>query len=224
VIYSTCSYSKEEDEDIFDWLVNTLPVAHCPLLIDKNWSITASENGYRFWPDKVKGEGFFIACFKKTEGEEKVEVKVRSKAEMVTKKEMEFIGKWMKTGDHQLIKKENTVYAWPGSLMNDMNFILSNLKVIYSGVRIGELMRDKLIPDHALAMSNLLNNSVQGVELNYEQIIRYLQRKDLTLDTAQKGWQLVSYGGHPLGWIKSLSNRINNYYPKELRILKDTNE
>jgi NOL1/NOP2/fmu family ribosome biogenesis protein len=33
---------------------------------------------------------------------------------------------------------------------------------------------------------------------------------------------LVKYQGHPLGWINVLQNRINNYYPKELRILKDS--
>ena len=229
LIYSTCSYSKEEDEEIMDWLVRELPVVSCPLSVSPDWNIITSQGtlgtyGYRFWPDKVKGEGFFIACFKKTEGEEevKVEVKVKNKAEMVTKKEMEAIGKWVKVQGHQLIKNENTVYAWPGSVTNDMNFILSALKVIYSGVRIGELMRDKLIPDHALAMSRLVADSAGRIELNYEQAIQYLQRKDLKIDTERKGWQLVNYDGHSLGWVNVLPNRINNYYPKELRILKDS--
>jgi NOL1/NOP2/fmu family ribosome biogenesis protein len=35
------------------------------------------------------------------------------------------------------------------------------------------------------------------------------------------GWGLVSYKNFSLGWINVLPNRINNYYPKELRILKD---
>lgn len=234
LIYSTCSYSKDEDENIAEWLEEKLKVKSQKLKVENGCAITEVEtdlgaNSYRFWPDKVKGEGFFIACFKKTEGEEddevknevKAKVKVENRAEIATKKEMEVISKWIKMEDHQLIKHENTVYAWPGSLMNDMNFILSNLKVIYSGVRVGELMRDKLIPDHALAMSNLVSHSVGSIELNDEQAIQYLQRKDLKIYTQQKGWQLVNYDGHPLGWINVLPNRINNYYPKELRILKD---
>ena len=36
-----------------------------------------------------------------------------------------------------------------------------------------------------------------------------------------KGWQLVTYVNRPLGWINVLPNRVNNYYPKEMRILKD---
>jgi NOL1/NOP2/fmu family ribosome biogenesis protein len=83
------------------------------------------------------------------------------------------------------------------------------------------MIRDKLVPDHALAMSQLVTPVVQRTELSYEQSIRYLQRKDLHTALAGKGWQMVTYQGHPLGWINALPHRINNYYPKELRILKD---
>jgi 16S rRNA C967 or C1407 C5-methylase (RsmB/RsmF family)/NOL1/NOP2/fmu family ribosome biogenesis protein len=226
LIYSTCSYSKEEDEDIVDWLVRLLAVSGWQLAVRDYPGIVEVKTGtgaygYRFWPDKVKGEGFFIACFKKIEDGDHVFTKIKTKAEPVTKKEAAIIENWIKKEDRHLIKHENTVYAWPEGLMNDMNFILSNLRVIYSGVRIGELMRDKLVPDHALAMSNLISDSVGRVEVNYEQAIQYLQRKDMRLETKEKGWQLVDYDGHSLGWINVLPNRINNYYPKELRILKD---
>ena len=78
-----------------------------------------------------------------------------------------------------------------------------------------------MVPDHALAMSKLVNESVETTALNYEQAIEYLKRKDLHIETQKKGWQLVTYEGNSLGWINALPNRINNYYPKELRILKD---
>ncbi len=93
--------------------------------------------------------------------------------------------------------------------------------MIYSGTIIGELVRDKLLPDHAFAMSNLPVNSINRTELDYKQSIQYLQRKDLSITPQNKGWQLVTYQGYSLGWINALPNRINNYYPKELRILKD---
>jgi NOL1/NOP2/fmu family ribosome biogenesis protein len=59
--------------------------------------------------------------------------------------------------------------------------------------------------------------------LNFDQSIQYLQKKELELTTDRRGWSIVTYKGHPLGWINILSNRINNYYPKELRTLKDQN-
>jgi 16S rRNA C967 or C1407 C5-methylase (RsmB/RsmF family) len=70
LIYSTCSYSKEEDEEIVEWMNEELSIVNCQLSIDKNWKIVESTGGYRFWPDKVKGEGFFITCVKKWDGED----------------------------------------------------------------------------------------------------------------------------------------------------------
>jgi NOL1/NOP2/fmu family ribosome biogenesis protein len=233
LIYSTCSYSKEEDEEIAGWLTGTLTLndqmaafESCRLSIDKFPGVieTRSGNGaygYRFWPDKIKGEGFFIACFRKRGGEE---TETRRKTKMMNpgKKELEMIGKWIRVGDHELIRHENTIYAWPSRLSADMSYILSKLKVIYSGVRVGELMKDKLVPDHALAMSKLVSDSVERVELNYDQAILYLQRKDLKIEGVAAGWKLACYQNHPLGWMNVLANRINNYYPKELRILKES--
>lgn len=226
LIYSTCSYSKEEDEDILDWMMEQLRVTGYELRVNESWNIVEVKTekdayGYRFWPDKVKGEGFFIACFGKTESKQHTFTKIKKKAEPVTKKEIAIIENWIKNENYHLIKHDNTVYAWPENLVNDMNFILSNLRVIYSGVRIGELMRDKLVPDHALAMSKLVSDSVERIKVNYEQAIQYLQRKDMQLETKERGWQLVNYEGYSLGWINVLPNRINNYYPKELRILKN---
>ena len=221
LIYSTCSYSNDENENIVQWMTAELPIAHCPLPIDNSWGIIETENGYRFWPDKVKGEGFFIACMRKLGGEDKVEIKVKKKIEIVSKKEMEVVKYWIKATDHQFLKIGNMVYAVPKGLSTDINFLLSNLQIIYFGTMVGELVRDKLIPAHTLAMSNLISDHVERIELNYEQAIDYLKKKDLREINGDKGWKLVTYKNYPLGWINILSNRINNYYPRELRILKD---
>ena len=221
LIYSTCSYSNEENENIVQWMTAELPIAHCPLPIDNSWGIIETENGYRFWPDKVKGEGFFIACMRKLGGEDKVEIKVKKKIEIVSKKEMEVVKYWIKATDHQFLKIGNVVYAVPKGLSTDIDFLLSNLQIIYFGTMVGELVRDKLIPAHTLAMSNLISDHVERIELNYEQAIDYLKKKDLREINRDKGWKLVTYKNYPLGWINILSNRINNYYPRELRILKD---
>ncbi len=226
LIYSTCSYSKEEDEEIMDWMMKQLSVVSCQLTVVPSSGIIPVQSnsgayGYRFWPDKVKGEGFFFACFEKKEGEDDDVFRYKKKPEPVTNKEMEMVERWVKKDGLHFIKHINTVYAWPEQLVKDFSFLLERLRVIYSGVVAGELMRDKLVPDHALAMSNLFVDSINSTELNLAQAIQYLQRKDLPVEIKIKGWQLVTYSGRPLGWINALPNRVNNYYPKELRILKD---
>ena len=226
LIYSTCSYSKQEDEEIIDWIKKELSADSCPLTVDSLWGVVSVQNisgahGYRFWPDKVKGEGFFLACFQKKDGDVDTAFRYRKKPEQASKKEIELIEKWVKNEGIIFIKHLNTVYAWPELHLRDFSFLLEQLRVIYSGTLIGELMRDKLVPDHALAMSTKVAETIQKAELDHEQSIQFLQRKDLKVEIENKGWQIVIYQGHPLGWINVLPNRINNYYPKELRILKD---
>lgn len=231
LIYSTCSYSREEDEEIAEWLLKEFRVSGFELRVDDRWGIIKTQwnngVGYRFWPDKVEGEGFFISCFIKNNRQEelgkKVEVKAKVGAgtEMLSKKEESIVGGWVSAMDRRYVRHESTVYAWPEKLANEIQHILSKLKVIYSGVCVGELVRDKLIPDHALALSQLIYTSIPRQELDYEQAIRYLKRKDLSINIERKGWQVVTHKMQLMGWINVLSNRINNYYPKELRILKD---
>lgn len=221
LIYSTCSYSKEEDEDIVKWLSDEFQISNFKFQVDTSWGIIESEAGYRFWPDKIKGEGFFIVAVKKNTETTAIAVKQKVKIEAATKKETEMIAQWANSREIHFVKNKNTVYAWPEHLSNDFSFLLNRLRVIYSGTLIGELVRDKLVPDHALAMSKLVNESVKKTELTYEDAIQYLKKKDLQLEIKNKDWQLVTYERNPLGWINVLSNRVNNYYPKELRILKD---
>jgi 16S rRNA C967 or C1407 C5-methylase (RsmB/RsmF family)/NOL1/NOP2/fmu family ribosome biogenesis protein len=226
LIYATCSYSKEEDEEIVDWMMKQLRVKSQELRVNKVWNIVEVKTdnggyGYRFFPDKLKGEGFFIACFRKTDGEEESYFKIKNKPEQLIKKEKDVVEKWINTEGLEFIKHQDTVYAWPSLLVADFNLLLNNLRVIYSGTIVGELMRDKLVPNHALAMSGLVNETISTTELSYEQAIEYLQKRNLKLQHINTGWQLVTFQGHALGWINALPNRINNYYPKELRILKE---
>jgi NOL1/NOP2/sun family putative RNA methylase len=226
LIYSTCSYSKEEDEDILDWLIRTLPVANCQLHIEQDWNIVEVKTnndsyGYRFWPYNLRGEGFFIACFKKLEGQGKFHLRAKNKFQNPGKKETELIGAWLKNGKCSFVKHNNQVYAVCENFTADINLLSEKLRVNYFGARVGEVVREKLIPDHALAMSKMVSDMVETVDLDIENAITYLKKKELRLDGLSKGWKLARYQGQNLGWINVLANRVNNYYPKELRILKD---
>lgn len=221
LIYSTCSYSAEEDEEIAAWLqkeYNLLPVAW---QLDPQWGIVQTENGYRFWPDKVKGEGFFMACFRKKDGEDFFEGKTKNKLQQLSKSEVSLMESWVQNDRFELIKKDKTVYAILQPHVQDIALLSGQLRVLYEGVETGEIMHDKLIPAHALALSAGRKENIPVVELNYEQAIEYLKKKELKTEIKTKGWQVVKYEGHALGWINVLHNRINNYYPKEMRIWKD---
>jgi 16S rRNA C967 or C1407 C5-methylase (RsmB/RsmF family)/NOL1/NOP2/fmu family ribosome biogenesis protein len=227
LIYSTCSYSREEDEEIMDWLVGECGMENVELRIEKDWNIipTVSKTGaegYRFYPDKVRGEGFFISCFRKQESRGR---KYKTaKPELATAKEKSLLDDYLNSKSLDFYKLGNTLFALPKIHAEAFAVLQANLYLQYAGTTIGEIMKNKLVPDHALAVSTILSDTIPRFELNATDAVKYLQRADILIDPPVKGWQIVTYENQPLGWINALSNRINNYYPKEMRILKQHND
>jgi len=228
LIYSTCSYSKEEDEEIGDWLVEEFEMQNEKLKVETEWNIVESASsktgamGYRFYPYNIKGEGFFISCFRKTTTGKEARIKT-AKIEKATTKEKAVIQPWLKDIEVELIKEADSFTALPAYFLNDYTYLKSALNIPYKGTGIGQIMKDKLVPHHSFALSTIISDKVITTELFYEEAVKYLQRRDINIKPSALGWQTVNYQKHNLGWINALSNRINNYYPKELRILKQDN-
>ena len=221
LIYCTCSYSKEENEEIIDWMKGILQAENIQLNIYASWGVIESSGGYRFWPDKVKGEGFFISCLRKKEGDEYPDSKNNFKPDLLRKDELNIVKEWMQQTNDLPLKLGKTIFAVPEVLLQNIYYLTSVLNVIYQGIAIGELIRDKMIPEHALAMSNFVNPGVRRIELNKTEAVEFLRKKNIHIDPVNKGWSLVAFNGCNLGWVNVLANRVNNYYPKSLRILKD---
>jgi len=226
IIYSTCSYSKEEDEEIVDWMMNQFAVDSLQLVVPSEWGIVEVETKmqkaycYRFFPDKVRGEGLFIAVFKKSDGENSFfhPMPISSASKQEINLTNEFI---KKEKDLFFFKQNENIIAIPLQWKQDVALLQKNLYLRKAGVTIGTLKGKDLIPDHELALSLLLNDHAQRVIVNYDNAIQYLKKKELFIENISKGWIVVEYCAVQLGWIKILHNRINNYYPAKWRILKD---
>jgi NOL1/NOP2/fmu family ribosome biogenesis protein len=224
LIYSTCSYSLEEDEEILDWMMNEFKVEGLKLKVDNSWNIDEVETergayGYRFWPYKVKGEGFFIAAFRKKEEPAALRLKIKN-TQLASKQETAIAANWINSTDGlTFIKQGQNIAAIPTPWNETIQYLMQELKVRYAGVELGTIAKNDLLPEHALALSTIINHSITKVELSKEQALDYLRKNEIAVDNANKGWALATYNDHPLGWMKLLGNRINNYYPKEWRIL-----
>jgi len=228
LIYSTCSYSTEEDETICDWLMEEMQMESLQLKADKSWGIveTVSEikkgYGYRFYPDKVKGEGFFIAAFKQ-QGDDNViatATKTKDKPAKPTTKEIDIVKPWIKDAPNFFFIKQNEeLIAMPLHFENDLALIQAALYIKKAGIRMGTVIREELIPHHELALSTIINTTTPACDASLETALQYLRKQDIKIETTIKGWALIQYRQLPLGWIKILPNRVNNYYPKEWRIL-----
>jgi NOL1/NOP2/fmu family ribosome biogenesis protein len=83
-------------------------------------------------------------------------------------------------------------------------------------------LKGKYKYSHELALSNeLIPDAFDRIDLAYKEVIRFLQKKVLSEVPNIESWALISYNKQPLGWVKKVGDRLNNYYPKEFRIRKE---
>ena len=235
LIYSTCTFNREEDEDNVAWIARELGADVLEVPVEEAWGITGNLIGdsfpvYRFLPHKVKGEGFFLAVLRKHAGE--VET-VEPRAEKKKKGGKDVKGKapqlsvpkeakdWLQIpGDYQLTINGTNVQAFPKSHETVYTLLQQYVKVIHAGITLGEMKGKDLIPHHSLAMSTALaDGAFPKAEVTYEQAIAYLRKESLVLDAGiPRGYVLLTYQNIPLGFMKNIGNRANNLYPQEWRI------
>lgn len=225
LLYSTCSYSPEEDEEIADWLVSNFPVKNIAVNVPAEWNVVTSTSpqtqaaGYRFYPDKVMGEGFFIAAFEKEDGYEPA-VKKPSLA-AATKQEIALLADWIRNSEQLFFFKQNdNILAIPAIWQQDVALLQKQLYLRKAGVVTGAPKAKDFVPDHQLALSLLISDDIQRATLSKEDALAYLRKQDFPVPEGLKGWTLAVFEGLNLGWMKVLPNRVNNYYPTEWRILK----
>ncbi len=228
LIYSTCSYSLQEDEGIADWLVGSMHMQSLPLKLEEEWGIvetnSAAHNayGYRFYPDQLKGEGFFIAAFRKqdTLDEKKSKAKQKAMNEKPTAAETAVVQAALLHADrYDFIKQQEWVLAVKKCFLHDLLLLQETLYIKKAGITLGSVMKQELVPHHDLAMSTAVSREFPLLPLSPADALQYLRKQELSIDTMLKGWALVSFQNIPLGWAKLLQRRMNNYYPKEWRIL-----
>jgi NOL1/NOP2/sun family putative RNA methylase len=232
VIYSTCTFNYLENEENVSWLINEHQYKAIEIPVDEKWNIThqptyqnTTVHGYRFYPHKVKGEGFFLACLQKPLAYE-AEPNIREvKTPRLQEKDAALVQPWLDDLSNYFIENKNNVYyATPFKHVNDVAFLWSKLSVKLSGIKVGEAFKNTLVPDHHLALSTHLNKEVQRIDLNHTDAIKYLRKDAFVLDGYKQGIYLITYKNIGLGWTKVLPNRINNYLPVNWRILKDFKE
>ena len=232
LIYSTCTFNREEDEDNVAWIAKELGADVLSVPMEDSWGITGNLTGkdfpvYRFLPHKTKGEGFFLAALRKHEGEvETVTLRTEKKKKgKETKQKPLPVPKeakaWLEdSSEYALAMKDTNVVAFSKAYENEYALLQQTLKVIHAGITLGEIKGKDLIPHHSLAMSTALaSDAFPKAEVTYEQAIAYLRKEGLILDAdVPRGYVLLTYQGVPLGFVKNIGNRANNLYPQEWRI------
>lgn len=229
IVYSTCTFSKEENEDVIEYFLERHP----------DFTLEEME---RFWPHKVDGEGHFVAKLvrrgsvnefdeadRKTKKNKNSKNRKNETKPALTKENMKLLSEfldetisenmaaWIKNS--RLVMFGEQLYRLP-----DMEVDIKGLKVQRAGLHIGEFKKQRFEPSHSLALALKLNDAKNVVKLTCDnpQTIGFFNGQSVMLSDEQaaeckKGWALVCVDGYPAGWGKVNGAQVKNHYPKGLR-------
>lgn len=229
IVYSTCTFSREENEDVIECFLERHP----------DFTLEEME---RFWPHKVDGEGHFVAklvrrgCVdtdlkadRKTKKNKNSKNRKNETKPALTKENMKLLSEfldetisedmaaWIKNS--RLVMFGEQLYRLP-----DMEVDIKGLKVQRAGLHIGEFKKQRFEPSHSLALALKLNDAKNVVKLTCDnpQTIGFFNGQSVMLSDEQaaeckKGWALVCVDGYPAGWGKVNGTQVKNHYPKGLR-------
>lgn len=224
LIYSTCTYSEAENEENLKWLNEEHPFESVRLRVKDEWQIRAVEldglTGYRFYPHHVNGEGFFIAALRKTGSESTTRINSKNSFLQPNKKKLAQLSDWIKNPEKKyFIERNDRVQFFQDNKVEEIGHIVKNLHVISAGTFMATAKHDKLIPEHAFALSlEIRRECFDSVPMDIDQALKFLRKETISVETNKKGFALVTFQNIPLGWINVLDNRVNNLYPSAWRI------
>lgn len=217
LIYSTCTYSLQENEEQVAYMVNELNMEL--LDIKKQPGMSGgykNDKVVRMYPHLNKGEGQFIALLKKHEQNKTTKVKLLKSN--ITSQQLELIKRFY---------QENLNIKVPSLLYNSNNHIyailsqfpdLKGVKVLRTGLYLGECKKGRFEPSHSLALT-LTKDDVKryyNFKATDSEVTKYLHGETLE-GTNQKGYGLILVDDYPLGFYKESNNQVKNLYPKGLR-------
>ena len=194
--YSTCSYSKEEDEDVVRYLLErsdaqlvNMDALKCGYIKDV---------GIRLMPSNFIGEGQYICQIRKPGEAKPTSFIHQNKFTNIIK------------GEFDVKKVNDYLFA----VKNGLD--LSGLNIYRYGVKVGEFKKDYFRYDLHYARS-FAESYFAKVELSLEETKSYLFGNQLSKATNKHGYVLLTYKNSAIDIAKSDTKVIKNYYPKGLR-------
>ena len=193
LIYSTCTFNREENEEVAEFIRSSLRLEPVDLNFPAEWGIPRGIDTdlpvYRFMPHVTEGEGLFLAVFRRPGSEAfsnplPSSIPERRKVERKSPKPAK--------GAKQSAPSRKGMRE-PQEEIPEIEEILS---LDFDRSRFPE------------------------AEIDLPTALSYLRRESITLSPdLPKGYVVVTYKGLPLGLAKNIGSRANNLYPKGWRIL-----
>ena len=216
VIYSTCTYSYEENEAMVHYAVDELGFELLPL--NKSNGLCPGvdlDEVVRCYPHHYRGEGHFIALLRKPGNSPRKLVRtIKHSVNLADLKVLEafYQENLNKKVPSYIIENNGHLYAVKKNFPE-----LKGIRVLRNGLYLGEVRKNRFIPSYSLA----LTLTKQDVKRSYdypsesEEIKKYIHGETLE-GTGEKGFGVIFVDGYPLSFYKE-SNQVKNLFPKGLR-------
>ncbi len=221
LVYSTCTFNPAENEENLSWLSSRCGFSSIRVPVDPAWQVDeflyGDIWGYRFLPHRMKSEGFFISLLRKEEDTRDIRFPKKFRTRL---QHSVTVPEWTRdTADKKFFQHQDQIKFIPAEWEKEILYLFEQINLVHSGTVAGNLMKKEIIPDHELAMSvSLLPGIFDAKELDLEGALKYLGRNQPEISAGGSGWQLVTFKQVPLGFVKNVGRRYNNYYPVEWRL------
>lgn len=238
LLYSTCTFSPEEDEGTISWLLEQCPEMELKDISGyegfshgvPKWGNHDPElkKCLRIFPHKMQGEGHFMALLQKSGTALTESLPLVNKPDKNTRKWLEefFSEIGLKTFqgkdfDWQRVEtRGDKVYYLPPVSGN-----FRGLTFLRNGLYLGDLKKNRFEPSQPLALALLKDDAeaVISLPVTDERLTRYLKGETLLIEPKEaahtKGWHLLCADGYPIGFGKLVNGTLKNKYPAGWRIL-----
>lgn len=217
LVYSTCTWAPEENEEIVAWLLDEFPLelVDIPKLNGMTPGIDYPETA-RMYPHHFKGEGQFVAKFRFV-GEHKLP-KLKPARSNLTADQRSL---W------QIFQKEHLKVELKGDLQTfgDQLYLLplglpdlSKVKIARNGLHLGTFKKKRFEPSFALGLALQPSEVRNKLELSQQDFEVYVGGETLQIkESLPNGWYQLIIHGNGLGFAKLANQTLKNYLPKGLR-------
>lgn len=204
IVYSTCTFSKEEDEEIIQYALgqntdlHVLPVPYCEGFVQNDF-------GTKLFPHKIQGEGHFTCLLQKGNTQPVTE-------EPHTLLQYDLGPIHYEQTDAVLYEKKEHLYAMP---VVDRD--ISSLRLMRSGVLLGETVKGRFKPNGAFALTLKESMCTNCLKLHVEdpRVLKYLKGETIQVnEKIEDGIVLVMLEDYPLGFATYTHGVFKNGYPK----------
>ncbi|MFC6261221.1 RsmF rRNA methyltransferase first C-terminal domain-containing protein [Levilactobacillus fujinensis] len=228
LIYSTCTFAPEEDEQMMAWVLKTFPDFHLvPVtksagVVDArpDWADGNPElaKAARLFPHLMQGEGHFVAKLARDSGEDRTPHGRAKLGTSLTSDQRKLWQEFARTVlghavSGQMITVKDQLFAVPDDLPD-----LKKCHIFRPGLHLGTFKKNRFEPSYALALASADVPVSQTLAITDDQWRAWVHGETFTLDmTPEKGWYLLTCGEQPVGFGKVVGQTVKNFFPKGLR-------